>query len=128
MTQSGFTYIEMLTVVTLMAVCFVPLLQMFTASIDEVRQYSDLGTALQLGRDAMERVKNLRLTEAQIESQGTVWYPQKEEEPLIMNGQEWKVKRSSIPDTNPLEIHVAVYQGDDLDHPALRLVTLVEDL
>ena len=58
--SKGFTYIEMLIVIALMGLCFVPLLQLFTESMDEVQQYSDLGTAVQLGREAMEGVKNLR--------------------------------------------------------------------
>jgi hypothetical protein len=45
--NEGFTYIEMLTVVTLLALCFVPLLQMFVSSLDEVAQYSGFGTAAQ---------------------------------------------------------------------------------
>ncbi|MBI3999040.1 MAG: type II secretion system protein, partial [Candidatus Omnitrophica bacterium] len=86
---TGFTYIEMLVVVTLMALCFVPLLQMFTESMTQVGQYSELGTALQLGREAMEGVKNLRLTEAQIEAQGVVWFPPEKEPPLEMNHETW---------------------------------------
>ena len=126
--SKGFTYIEMLTVITLMALCFVPLLQMFTASVDEVVQYSDLGTAVQLGRDAMESVKNLRLTEAQIESQKSVWIPPEKEPPVSVNGKHWRVKRASIEGTDPLEIHVEVFREENLKRPLLELVTLIEDL
>ncbi len=126
--QKGFTYIEMLTVIALMALCFVPILRMFTESVNEVRQYSDLGTAIQLGRDVMEEVKNFRLTEAQIESQGVVWIPGKKESPLILNGQHWKIKRSTIKHTDPLEVHVEVFREEDLNHPILKLESLIEDL
>lgn len=126
--RRGFTYIEMLVVVALIALCFVPLLQMFTESVNEVRQYSTIGTALQLGREAMEAVKNLRLTETQIEAQGTVWSPDPKAPPLIVNGEEWKVKRSVVAHTDPLEIHVEIFLGADLKRPVLEFVTLIEDL
>lgn len=124
----GFTYIEMLVVIALMALCFVPILQMFTQSMDEVQQYSDTGTALQLGRDAMESVKNLRFTEAQIESQGMVWIPPEKDPPLVVNGKSWRIRRTPVPRTDPLEIRVQVFRVEDAEHPVLELVSLTEDL
>jgi prepilin-type N-terminal cleavage/methylation domain-containing protein len=126
--KQGFTYIEMLTVIALMALCFIPILRMFTESVYEVRLYSDMGTALQLGRDSMEAVKNLRLTEAQIESEGVVWYPPKNEPPITLNGQTWIVKRSVQRHTDPLEVRVEVFRTENLDQPILRLDSLIEDL
>lgn len=126
--HGGFTYIEMLVVVTLLALCFVPLLQMFAQSMDEVSQYSDLGTAIQLGRDGMEAVKNLRFTEEQIESQGTVWTPLEQEPPYDINGKQWRVKRTVVSGTDPLEVHIEVFRAQDLSHSIIELVTLVEDL
>ncbi|MBI4394921.1 MAG: type II secretion system protein [Candidatus Omnitrophica bacterium] len=126
--SAGFTYIEMLIVVTLVGLCFVPLLQMFAQSVDEVEQYSDLGTALQLGREAMESVKNLRFTEAQIESQQTVWAPSLKEPPLELNQKNWRVKRTAVERTNPLEVHVYVFRAEDLDRPLMEFASLIEDL
>jgi len=126
--SSGFTYIELLAVITLMALCFVPILRMFTESMHEVRIYSDMGTALQLGRDAMESVKNLRFTVAQIESQGTIWTPEEGDDPFILNGKEWKIKRSAVSGTQPLEVYVHVYHALDLERPIVELVTLLQDL
>ena len=126
--KAGFTYIEMLVVVTLLALCFVPLLQMFAQSMDEVSQYNDLGTAIQLGREGMEAVKNLRFTEEQIESQGTVWTPPQEERPYDINGKEWRIKRTIVTDTHPLEIHIEVFEEQNLNRSILELVTLIEDL
>ena len=126
--RHGFTYIEMLVVIALVALCFVPILHMFTQSMDEVQQYSDIGTALQLGRETMESVKNFRLTETQIEGQGTVWVPPEKESPLVINGVPWKVKRYAVKNTDPLEIHVEVFRAENLERPVLELVTFVEDL
>lgn len=126
--RGAFTYIEMLVVIALVALCFVPILHMFTLSMDEVQQYSDFGTGLQLGREAMEAVKNLRLTEAQLEAQGTVWIPPEKEPPLAMNGVSWKVKRYAVKNTDPLEVHVEVFRAENFERPVLEFVTLLEDL
>lgn len=126
--QIGFTYIEMLIVIALVAICFVPLLHMFTQSMSEVAQYSDVGTALQLGRNTTELVRNLRLTEAQIESQDIIWTPDQKEPPLLLNGHNWRVKRRSVKGTDPLEVHVEVFHAEDMNKPVLELVTLIEDL
>ena len=126
--DSGFTYIEMLIVVMLVGLCFVPLLQMFVQSVDEVEQYSELGTALQLGREAMESVKNLRLTESQIAAQGVVWTPPEKEPPLVMDKQSWRVKRTAIQHTDPLEVHVEVFRTENLGRSIVEFATLIEDL
>ncbi|HLD56311.1 MAG TPA: prepilin-type N-terminal cleavage/methylation domain-containing protein [Candidatus Omnitrophota bacterium] len=126
--KAGFTYIEMLVVVTLLALCFVPLLQMFAQSLDEVSQYNDLGTAIQLGREGMEAVKNLRLTEEQIESQETVWTPPEKDKPYEINGKQWRIKRTVVSNTNPLEVHVEVFQEQNLNRSVIELATLLEDL
>lgn len=125
---TGFTYIEMLIVITIVGLCFVPLLQMFAQSMDEVEQYSDLGTALQLGREAMESVKNLRFTEAQIEAQGAIWIPPQKEPPVIVNQKGWRVRRSAVAHTDPLEVHVDVFRTEDLEHSLVEFATLIEDL
>ena len=126
--ELGFTYIEMLVVTALVALCFVPLLQMFAQSMDEVSQYSDLGTALQLGREGMESVSNLRLTEAQIEKLETVWTPPEAELPYEINGKKWRIKRTVVRGTDPLEVHVEIFQAENLSRSVLELVTLIEDL
>ena len=124
----GFTYIEMLVVVSLLALCFVPLLQMFAQSMDEVSQYSDLGTALQLGREGMESVKNLRFTQEQIETQGTVWSPPEKDPPYDINGKQWRVERTVVSNTDPLEVHIEVFRQQNLSRSVIELTTLIEDL
>ena len=126
--RRGFTYIEMLVVVSLLALCFVPLLQMFAQSMDEVSQYSDLGTALQLGREGMESVKNLRFTQVQIETQGTVWSPPEKDPPYDINGKQWRVKRTVVSNTDPLEVHIEVFRQQNLSRSVIELTTLIEDL
>ena len=124
----GFTYIEMLIVVALVAICFVPLLHMFVSSLEEVSQYSEMGTATQLGREALERVKNYRLSESQLERLGTLWLPPESESPLVFNHKDWRIKQTAVRGTDPLEIHIGVFRAKDLKNPVIELTTLVEDL
>jgi prepilin-type N-terminal cleavage/methylation domain-containing protein len=126
--KAGFTYIEMLVVISLLALCFVPLLQMFAQSMDEVSQYSDLSTAIQLGREGMEAVKNLRFTQDQIERQETVWTPAEDEPPYDINGKQWRIKRTVVTHTDPLEVHIEVFRAQHLSNSVIELVSLIEDL
>jgi type II secretory pathway pseudopilin PulG len=123
----GFTYVEMLVVTTLIGLCFVPLLHMFVRSLHEVQSYSQLGTAMQLGRNEMETVKNLRLSAQQIAEAGVKWTPPLEEAPAEVNHGTWRVKRMPIDHTDPLEIWVEVYDAAELGKPVFQLVTLIED-
>src|SRR3989338_5701241 len=100
--KHGFTYLEMLAVVTIVALCFVPLLRMFAQSVDEVLQYSELGTAVQLGRDQMEHVRNLRMSEDQMMNRGEVWIPSEKEPPQIVNKIKWRIKREPVSGTNQI--------------------------
>ncbi len=126
--KTGFTYIEMLVVVALVAICFVPLLHMFAQSMDEVMAYSTLGTATLLARDTMEEVKNIRLTKDQIRRTGEVWIPAQKDPPIEMNGTKWRIQRTAVSGTDPLEIRVAVFQYEDLSSPVVELVTIIEDV
>ncbi len=126
--QRGFTYIEILMVIALVALCFVPLIQMFAKSMDEVDTYSHFGTAIELAREAMESVKNLRLTEVQLEKRGIEWVPPKDQPALFFNRGHWRVRKTAVRGTDPLEIHVDVFREEDLKKPEVELVTLIEDL
>ncbi len=126
--QVGFTYIEMLVVIALVALCFVPLLQMFARSMEEVAAYSHFGTAIELGREGMESMKNLRFTEAQLEKLGVEWIPPEDKPPLSLNGGLWRVRKTAVRGTDPLEIRVDVFQAEDLMKPVVQLATLIEDL
>lgn len=126
--QRGFTYIEMLVVIALVALCFVPLLQMFAKSMEEVDAYGTFGTAIELGREGMESVKNLRVTEAQLEKLGVEWVPPEEKPPLSLNGGRWRVRKTAVRGTDPLEVRVDVFRAEDLKEPVVQLATLIEDL
>ena len=126
--EHGVTYIEILITVVIILVCFIPLSKLFTTSIMAVSMTSDLSTAVNLGREEMEKIKNLNLTEAQLAARGSRFYPSIEEPPLTLNNQDWRIKRVIIQDSDPLEARVYVFNAGNMEKPVALLVTLMEDL
>ena len=120
--REGFTYIEMLVTLAIIAICFVPLTRMFSRNIEETVYLGNLVTAMALARQEIEKVKNLALTEKQIETIGDIHYPA-----IIMNETSCYVERNIKPGTDPLEIRVRVYRENEFDKPMVELVTLFED-
>jgi type II secretory pathway pseudopilin PulG len=124
----AFTYIEVLITLAIMAVLFIPMMQLFSHSIYSTTVSGDMITAVNLARGEMEKVRNLNLTKAQLRNIGDVWTPALEEPPLEVNNKtKWRVLRRIKPGSDPLEVWVEVYRADDLKKPAVSLVTLIED-
>jgi hypothetical protein len=115
------------------AICFLPLMRMFSVSLEQAYQTSDLTTARYLAQEGMERVKNLGFTEAQLEDLGDVWEPALDKPPLESNDRYWRILRKIVKGTDPLEIRIQVYpvtshKSQVTSKPVVEVVTLVEDL
>ncbi len=128
MSLTGFSYIELLIAITIIGVCLIPIMRMFTASIEQVYATDEIMTALMVGRINMESLKNLTFTKEQILEIGNLYSPPLTEPPLKLNNMEWRTLREPIPGTDPLEIHIKVFKSDMLKKPVLEFVTLFEDL
>ncbi|MEK6715037.1 MAG: type II secretion system protein [Candidatus Omnitrophota bacterium] len=126
--KRAFTYIEMVITVVIIAICFVPLIRMFSTSIAEVVYAGDKLIALNLAREEMEKVKNLNLTEAQLLALGNRLNPPKSEPALKINKADWRIERVLKPDSDPLEVKVIVWHQAKAPQKALELTTLIEDL
>jgi prepilin-type N-terminal cleavage/methylation domain-containing protein len=132
--MSGFTFIELLITLAVIAICFLPLMRMFSVSLEQAYQTSDLTTARYLAQEGMERVKNLGFTEAQLEAIGDVWEPDLDKPALELNGRFWRTLRKIVRGSDPLEIRIQVYQitskpaNQLTGKPIVEVVTLVEDL
>ena len=132
--SSGFTFIELLITLAVIAICFLPLMRMFSVSLEQAHTTTDLTLARYLAQQGMEKTKNLGFTEAQIEDLGSVWEPALEEPPWDLNGRKWRTLRKIIKGTDPLEVRVQVYQTrskaarEPTDKPIVEVITLIEDL
>ena len=126
--QKGFTFIEILMTLTVIALLFVPVMQLFTNSLYSTNVNLDMITAMNLAQSEMERTLNLNLTKVQLQEVGTQIIPPETQKALELNHSFWRVKREIVPDTDPLEVRVLVYRDGEPDKSLVTLVTLVEDL
>ncbi len=111
----------------ILAILFVPMMQLFSHALYSAADSGDLMTAINLVEVHMEKIKNLSLTKAQLKEKGDQWTPKLDEPPLEMNKAKWRVLSRFQPDTDPLEVNVEVYLADNLTKPVTSLATLIED-
>ncbi len=126
--KRAFTYIELLITLAIIAVLFVPVMQLFSHSMHSTGASRDLITATNLAKWEMERVKNLKLTKQQLKQLGDSVYPGEGEEPLEMNQMKWRIARKIIQESDPLEVRVSVYHDGHPEESLVTLVTLIEDM
>jgi hypothetical protein len=137
----------------IIAILFVPIMQLFSDSLYATTQSLDMITATNLAKTHMERTINLNMTKSQLREQGEEYIPELKEAPFLINGTKWRVKREVIQGTNPLEVRIHVYHAEDVDKiirarevqkhaesaqpvlvggkpikPVVTLVTLIEDM
>jgi len=142
----AFTYIELLITLTVIAVLFVPIMQMFSHSLIASTTSQDLITATSLARWEMERIKNLKVGKEKLSEIGDSFYPPIDEDPMELNEMLWRIKREIIKGTDPLEVRVHVYPlrkkgevgeeegiSEELaylaeEEPLMTLVTLFENM
>ncbi len=126
-TKTAFTYIEILITLAILAVLFVPMMRLFSSALFSATVSGDLLTAVNLGRAQMERVKNLNLSKEQLRQLGILWTPPLEENPLMLNKGEWRVRTTFKNESDPLQVEVDVFLVADEKKPVVSLVTLIED-
>lgn len=128
--RKGFTFIELLISLAVIAIAFLPLMQMFSGGLEQVYTIGDMDTARYLGKEGMEKLKNLNYTKEQIRAIGDIWDPALDKPPTEINGRKWRVLRKVYKETDPLEVRVLVYREPRLkdSRPIVELATLIEDL
>ena len=117
-TRSGFTFVEVLVVLLIIGVAFVPLMQMYAKAMEQVSYLSEMRIAIDLAREEMEKVKNLSLTMEQIKYIGNVMSP-----PLSIANARWRTARVIDPASDPLLIDIYVFREPDTSRPLMRLTT-----
>ena len=123
---AGFTYIEVLLTLAILAILFVPTMQLFAHAMEATRTSRDLITAVSLARWEMERVKIIGVSTQRLKETGNIIWPPETEEPVQLNGRGWRIYRDIKEGTEPLEVAVEVKADKDLK-PMVRLVTLITD-
>lgn len=126
--SAGFTFIEILMTLTLIAVLFVPVMQLFSNSMASTNDNLQMITAMNLAQSEIERTINLNLTKAQLLAIGTQISPPENEKAIQLNQTLWRVKREIVPDSDPVEVRVSVYREGESEKELVTLVTLVEDM
>ncbi len=124
----GFTFIEILMTLTVVAVLFLPVMQLFSNSVYFTGENLDRITAMNLAQSEMERTINLNMTKEQLKKAGAQVFPPLEEEPFKINRGTWRVEREIIEDSDPLEVRVKVFRDGQPDKVMITLVTLFEDM
>ncbi len=127
----GFTFIELLITLTVLAISFLPLMNMYTVMIDQSVFTSDLTSARYLAQEEMEKIKNRNLTVQQLKEMGDRWHPPLNEKALVLNKERWRVLRTIEP-TEPLTVKVQVFKEAERisrkePKPVASLITLIED-
>lgn len=144
--RTGFTFIELLVTLSIIAISFVPLLNMYAVALQAVDHTDDLTAARYLAQETMERMKNGIATKAQLKRLGTdVWSPPLDAPPRVLNGKHWRTRRTFPLHKDPIEVHVQVFRAESLRAsgegpakgdapggarelvPVVELVTLFED-
>ena len=126
--QKGFTFVEILITLALVAILFVPVMQLFSHAIYATADSLDLITATNLAKSEMERTLNLNLTKAQLRELGDQTFPPLKDPPLELNHTLWRVRREFIEGADPLEVRIHVYRDKTPEKDVAMLVTLIEDM
>ena len=113
---------------TIIALLFVPVMQLFSNSMLSTGQNLDRITAMNLAQSEMEKTINLNMTKEQFKKQGTRIFPPLDQEPYLINNVFWRVEREVVEQTDPLEIRIKVYKEGQPEKVMITLVTLIEDL
>ena len=125
--DDGFTFIEILMTLTVIALLFVPVMQLFSNSLYATGENLDRITAMNLAQSEMERTINLNMTKAQLKKIGTQIFPPLDQQPYEINKGAWRVEREIVEESDPLEVRVKVFKDGQPEKTPVILVTLIED-
>ena len=116
--SNGFTFVEILIALVVLATVVTPLMQMYATAVEQVGYIDDLRTGLDLAREEVEKVKNLALTEDQLKQLGNIINP-----PIQLNNTLWYTVRFIDPSVSPLIVQVFVYRDQLGGQPMVSLLT-----
>ncbi len=116
----GFTFVEILLTLAILSICAVPLMRMFSTAVEQVGSVDEHRTAMDLGREEIEKIKTLALTEEQIKELGNVVNP-----PILLNKTVWFTARVVDPVATPLQVTVFIFRDSLATQPVVSFVTVI---
>lgn len=125
--RTGFTFIELVISMALLAIGIFPVLELFSSALSTVVATRTNVTAVNFANEALEMVKNMNLSVDQWIEMKQYDYPLPGEEDVIINGQSWNFSVVVTEPARPLPLEIRVFQSDSSE-PVLKLHTLLEDL
>jgi len=123
--KSGFSFVELMITIILMAMTLAPVMALFSVALEDVSMTSEISTAIHLGQEGMEMIRNMKISV--VRDLPSDYYPDLKEEALFINHHYWRIKRIIHSDTYPLRVDIQVIQ-EPYDRVFLTLSTLLEDL
>jgi len=133
--SAGFSLIELLIAIALIAISILPLLQLYAGGLEQIHLTGARTTAQGLLQEGVERVRNSGFTETQLKDSGDLWDPPEAEPPKELNNLSWRVLREVDRDSDPLQVTVHVFQeslnketGRKKREEIMRASILIEDL
>jgi len=137
--KKGFTLIEVITTLIIIAVAFLPLMRMYTAALEQVEHAGNLMIGSYLAKMYMEKVRNIAVTKERLLATGNTIEPGIGSPPLELNSRYWRIaKEVRSMASGPVEVTVKLYVvRKDLpymdrsflkEEPLLEISTLVEDI
>ena len=117
--RSGFTLIEVIIALVIISAAFLPLMQMYATTLEQVSYASDLTSAQHIAKTYMEKVKNVGFSKRRILDMGNSIEPPIGEAPLEFNRRWWRVTRLVTPTSaGPIEVTIQVYPIREVMHRA----------
>lgn len=122
--NAGFTFVEILATLSITALLFVPMMQLFSHAMEGTQTSRDLITAVSLARWEMERTKNLGNKPQRLKIDGNVTWPPEGQPAFPLNGRAWRLYRILEAESEPLQVTVEARREGE-EKPLARLTTLL---
>ena len=120
MRRGGYTFIELIAAIALIAIVFVPMMEMFHQGLVNMREAGVRRTAIDLAGEELALLEMADLTVEQMAREGSRSRPVQ-----VIDNSPWAVRWEFrfVDHQPPLEIRIKVYRQGRTEKPEFELVT-----